>query len=200
MDRKYALLTGVALKTGGIDMGNIVLFKKTCGFLFLGILIFSLVGCSTVRTRQVVKERVDQDLSWGNRGYLSGSLPPQEDKDRKKTRKTYEIEVELANPFKSEKPSSRKIQDDKSKNQPAAAEERIEEMRMMEEEDIYEKDEADVMSFKEYTVEKNDTLQKISQKFYGTTKKWKKIYDANTDTLKSPDKVYPGQKLNIPQD
>ncbi|PIQ88790.1 MAG: hypothetical protein COV72_06520 [Candidatus Omnitrophica bacterium CG11_big_fil_rev_8_21_14_0_20_42_13] len=73
-------------------------------------------------------------------------------------------------------------------------------MRMMEEEDIYEKDEADVMSFKEYTVEKNDTLQKISQKFYGTTKKWKKIYDANTDTLKSPDKVYPGQKLNIPQD
>src|SRR5512139_2133187 len=29
-----------------------------------------------------------------------------------------------------------------------------------------------------YTVKKGDTLQEISQKFYGTTKKWRKIYEA----------------------
>jgi nucleoid-associated protein YgaU len=49
-----------------------------------------------------------------------------------------------------------------------------------------------------YTVAKNDTLQKISKKFYGTTKRWMKIYDANKDVLRAPDKLYPGQVLNIP--
>ncbi|MCM8781059.1 MAG: LysM peptidoglycan-binding domain-containing protein, partial [Candidatus Omnitrophica bacterium] len=52
--------------------------------------------------------------------------------------------------------------------------------------------------FERYTVQPQDTLQKISQKFYGTTKKWNKIYEANKDTLKSPDKIYPGQILEIP--
>ncbi|MBI4981697.1 MAG: LysM peptidoglycan-binding domain-containing protein [Candidatus Omnitrophica bacterium] len=52
--------------------------------------------------------------------------------------------------------------------------------------------------FEKYTVQKNDTLQKISKKFYGTTRKWTKIYDANKEFLKSPDRVRPGQVLNIP--
>lgn len=50
-----------------------------------------------------------------------------------------------------------------------------------------------------YTVEKGDTLQKISKKFYGTTRQWKKIYEANKELLKSPDTIRPGQTLNIPQ-
>ena len=53
-------------------------------------------------------------------------------------------------------------------------------------------------SFQKYTVEKWDTLQKISQKFYGTTKRWKKIFEANTDVLKSPNSIRPGQSVNIP--
>ncbi|MBI4707793.1 MAG: LysM peptidoglycan-binding domain-containing protein [Candidatus Omnitrophica bacterium] len=52
--------------------------------------------------------------------------------------------------------------------------------------------------FEKYTVQKNDTLQKISKKFYGTTRKWTKIYEANKEFLKSPDRVRPGQVLNIP--
>ncbi|MDD2680209.1 MAG: LysM peptidoglycan-binding domain-containing protein, partial [Candidatus Omnitrophica bacterium] len=56
------------------------------------------------------------------------------------------------------------------------------------------------VSSQKYTVGKNDTLQKISKKFYGTTKKWTKIYEANKDVLSGPDKVYPGQELNIPQE
>jgi nucleoid-associated protein YgaU len=54
------------------------------------------------------------------------------------------------------------------------------------------------LTSQKYVVGKNDTLQKISKKFYGTTKKWTKIYEANKDVLKGPDKVYPGQTLNIP--
>ena len=39
---------------------------------------------------------------------------------------------------------------------------------------------------KKYIVQKGDTLQKISKKFFGTTKKWPKLYDANKDVLKGP--------------
>ncbi|MBI3322737.1 MAG: LysM peptidoglycan-binding domain-containing protein [Candidatus Omnitrophica bacterium] len=49
-----------------------------------------------------------------------------------------------------------------------------------------------------YTVQKGDTLQKIASKFYGTSKPWRKIYEANQASLKSPDSIYPGQKLVIP--
>lgn len=49
-----------------------------------------------------------------------------------------------------------------------------------------------------YVVKRGDTLQKISQKFYGTTKKWRKIYEANRKTLKDPDKLAEGDKLIIP--
>jgi nucleoid-associated protein YgaU len=51
---------------------------------------------------------------------------------------------------------------------------------------------------KTYVVQKGDTLQKISEKMYGTTKKWKNIYDANQNILKSPDDIRVGQKLVIP--
>jgi len=51
-----------------------------------------------------------------------------------------------------------------------------------------------------YVVQKGDTLQKISEKFFGTTQKWKSIYDANKHVLKSPDRIRPGQKLAIPKE
>ncbi|RJO64369.1 MAG: LysM peptidoglycan-binding domain-containing protein [Candidatus Omnitrophota bacterium] len=53
-------------------------------------------------------------------------------------------------------------------------------------------------SFQNYKVQKSDTLQKISLKFFGTTKKWQKIFEANKNTLKAPNKIYPGQTLVIP--
>ena len=59
---------------------------------------------------------------------------------------------------------------------------------------------APAVAFEKYTVQKGDTLQKISQKYFGTTKRWMKIYEANKDTLKGPDKIYVGQVLNIPMD
>jgi nucleoid-associated protein YgaU len=52
--------------------------------------------------------------------------------------------------------------------------------------------------FKTYVVEKNDTLWKISKKFYQDGRKWKKIKAANSDVLKGSDKVLPGMSLRIP--
>jgi nucleoid-associated protein YgaU len=54
------------------------------------------------------------------------------------------------------------------------------------------------VKMQEYKVKKGDTLQKISKEFYGTTKKWMKIYNANRDILKGPDKIYPGQVIDVP--
>ncbi|RKY32884.1 MAG: peptidoglycan-binding protein LysM [Candidatus Omnitrophota bacterium] len=53
-------------------------------------------------------------------------------------------------------------------------------------------------AIEKYTVEKGDTLQKISQKFYGTTRKWQMLFEVNKDKLKAPDKIYPGQVIDIP--
>ena len=47
-----------------------------------------------------------------------------------------------------------------------------------------------------WTVQKGDTLQSISKRVYGTTKKWKAIVKANPDI--NPDKIKVGQKLNLP--
>lgn len=49
-----------------------------------------------------------------------------------------------------------------------------------------------------YTIKKGDTLQKISQKFYGTTKNWRRIYEANRKTIKDPDQLVEGDKIVVP--
>jgi nucleoid-associated protein YgaU len=50
-----------------------------------------------------------------------------------------------------------------------------------------------------YTVKKGDTLSKISKQFYGDANAYKRIFDANRDQLKDPDKIQPGQELRIPK-
>jgi nucleoid-associated protein YgaU len=50
-----------------------------------------------------------------------------------------------------------------------------------------------------YEVKKGDSLSKIAKAQYGDAKAWKRIFEANQDILKDPDKIYPGQKLKIPQ-
>jgi len=45
-----------------------------------------------------------------------------------------------------------------------------------------------------------DCLWNIAKKprFYGDPWKWKRIYKANTDKIKDPDLIYPGQRLVVP--
>ena len=52
---------------------------------------------------------------------------------------------------------------------------------------------------KVYEVVAGDTLSKISKKFYGDANKYMKIFEANKDQLKDPDKINVGQKLKIPE-
>ncbi|MCQ9205376.1 MAG: LysM peptidoglycan-binding domain-containing protein [Omnitrophica bacterium] len=162
---------------------------------FLVIAIF-LSGCMTVRSYVVEKPRTDLDID-GNQGYLSGTpkAGPRENK-LGDTRKVSVVEIEFGpRRHYKDKPRRREVGD-------------ID----IVDEDVFRDDLAPVKSrkvvsvkppvskkkYKYYIVKKNDTLQKISYKFYKTTKKWKFIYDNNKRAIKDPNKVYPGTKIKIP--
>ncbi len=49
-----------------------------------------------------------------------------------------------------------------------------------------------------YKVQSNDSLTKISRKYYGDDEKWTLIFEANKDSMSNPNALYVGQKLLIP--
>ena len=49
-----------------------------------------------------------------------------------------------------------------------------------------------------YTVKAGDSLSKIAKREYGDAAQWHKIYEANKDTIKDPDLIYPGQTYTLP--
>jgi nucleoid-associated protein YgaU len=51
-----------------------------------------------------------------------------------------------------------------------------------------------------YTVKSGDTLSKISRHFYGDADEYMRIFYANQDKLKDPDKIQVGQELQIPSE
>ena len=50
-----------------------------------------------------------------------------------------------------------------------------------------------------YTVKAGDTLSKIAQQFYGDKMAYMRIFDANKDILKDPNKIDVGQQLKVPK-
>ena len=54
-------------------------------------------------------------------------------------------------------------------------------------------------AYETYEVQKGDSLSKIAKNKLGNGNLWQKIFDANTDILKDPNKIFPGQKLKIPR-
>jgi len=150
---------------------------------FLVVLIgLSLIlsGC-VARTYTLTKDRVDQDLTPGNRGYLTGNAPAAA--ERKSLRDVKVVEIELG--FKRKVKSPAVIGGDVS-------------APVIEVAAPVETAETTTGILEKYKVQKNDTLQKISKKYFGTTKKWYKIYEANKEVLKAPDRLYPGQEIDIP--
>jgi nucleoid-associated protein YgaU len=49
-----------------------------------------------------------------------------------------------------------------------------------------------------YEVKSGDTLSKIAKAEYGDANAYNIIFEANTDILKNPNTIFPGQKLKIP--
>ncbi|OSI12394.1 peptidoglycan-binding protein LysM [Neisseria canis] len=50
-----------------------------------------------------------------------------------------------------------------------------------------------------HDVVSGDTLSAIAKKYYGDANQYMKIFEANKPMLSDPNKIYPGQKLRIPQ-
>ncbi len=165
--------------------------KKAVLLILCLSLLIPLTGCIKTYTYQA--ERKDQDIS-GNRGIIMGDVPsPEIGRTRTRTMGAVDVNLPASREYKARKtavtqePVARK----EFTREPAPMEsERIEPMRKIEK--------PIAVPAQQYTVQKDDTLQKISEKFYGTTKKWTRIYDANKDILTHPSKIYPGQVITIP--
>ncbi len=54
--------------------------------------------------------------------------------------------------------------------------------------------------YHKHTVESGESLSKIAKHYYGDANKYMKIFNANTDQLKDPNLIHPGQELVIPFD
>jgi nucleoid-associated protein YgaU len=159
--------------------------------LFLLIMVLFVAGCS-VKTYTIEKKRVDTGIS-GNQGFISGTPKPEEKESNLKDTRTISV---MEFDFGPKSPKGESVQEEEY-----VEEEYVTERVYVEEEviEVIEEEPAvRQVEYEYYTVQKNDTLQKISQKFYGTTKKWYKLYEENKDTLKGPDKIYPGMKIRIP--
>ena len=179
-------------------------------------LIFA-AGCGLknikAETYVMTQPRVDIEKGTGNAGYLKGEpryLDPQ-----KKTRKVYILELTKALPEGEVKKieqevtttSSTKIEkivpEDQAPAVPAEANHgnvnRIVIPPIEDTEPAATK--AAVTGSTEaitYTVQKDDTLQKIAKKVYGSYGAWYKIYEANKDKIKNPNLLKSGTVITIP--
>ncbi|MEK6567356.1 MAG: LysM peptidoglycan-binding domain-containing protein [Candidatus Omnitrophota bacterium] len=181
----------------------------------IAIAVF-LNGC-LIRTYTVTKDRPDQEVS-GNQGFLSGQAPANYQQPKKFTQRRYKFfEVELQSPLKIEHlKEPPKSPEENTDTAPQAMSQDIGEVLQ---EGFEPKTQSTIIDMPEaetssapltaksnlpgtYIVKNGDTLQKISARpeIYGTHKQWVKIYKANQDRLKAPDRIKPGQELIIPRD
>jgi nucleoid-associated protein YgaU len=49
-----------------------------------------------------------------------------------------------------------------------------------------------------YEVQAGETLKTVAQKYYGDESRWKSIYNANRERLRSPEDLRPGMKILLP--
>ncbi len=200
--------------------------KNIFVLVLISIFLISAGGCAKrIKIETVEKERVDQDISSGNKGFLKGTRPPEEVVERKANREIYQVTLELP-PYAEWKSFRFKPTVDKELYgnrgyvfggpqviKPVSSDEKAtneqENIVLPEDQTAMEKKEETSIpeikateqsaAFTTYTVQSGDTLEKISKKVYGSSKQWKKIYNFNSDVLKNPNKIYPGQKIKIPQ-
>ena len=186
------------------------MFKPHYMLTVLLIAVFA-VGCGVrAQTYVMTKDRVGVDYKGGNAGYLKGN--PQYQEPVKKTRKVYILElskpVSESEVRKIQEQTTTQIQEVKTQENipmphagPAASADAPLVIPPIEDEPaagVAGPPAAAQGPAVTYTVQKDDTLQKIARKFYNSYGKWTKIYEANKDKLKDPNFVKPGTVLTIP--
>ncbi len=190
------------------------MFKNYAKLSLLLLTMIALYGCAskgiTVQSYIEDKKRVDQDMA-GNAGYLMGTPRPQA--PVKTTRKMFVVEV--AKEFKGDSIDGQDVVTKTVQEKASVPEEKAQ----PDQRDFRQSPKITLPSFddvepaakatgsnstvlgiaQQYKVEKDDTLQKISKKFYNSYGKWTKIYEANKEKISNPDHLKPGIVLEIPQ-
>jgi nucleoid-associated protein YgaU len=185
-------------------------------FLSLIVVLALASGCGLkAKTYVMTKERVGIEKGTGNAGYLSGT--PQYIEPQKKTRQVYILEITKSIPESEAKKIEQEVSTTTKTNietvAPAVAvpEEapanhgshkivipRIEDEKPEAVNISVEKIAAGPKEDVTYTVQKDDTLQKIAKKHYGSYSAWMKIYKANKEKIKNPNLLKAGTVLTLP--
>ncbi len=176
--------------------------------IFLGIIVLALAGCGVSAKSYVqVKERLDQEPA-GNAGYFMGG--PKEgtaQTERRKTRRVYVMEFSKENAIQDEDTTTASTTTRTVETytppppEPEPAPRRRIELPSFDDADSRASEPSKPSgptSAVEYTIEKNDTMQKIAKKFYDSYSKWPKIYEANKDRIPDPNNIKPGITITIP--
>ncbi len=156
-------------------------------FVVGGVVMLAVSGCRSA-TRMVEYPRADLELPAGsNRGYLIGT-PPAFAGAWKSTRQMVETEVEV--PARAKRTG----QAGAGSNEAAAQDGMVAES-------AWNASGASQDIIGNYTVKSNDPLWTIAADptVYGNASKWQRLYNANRDVLKSPDRLRAGMTLKIPR-
>lgn len=155
-----------------------------------GIVILALLAGCRSATHVVDVPRVDLELSGaGNRGYLVGA--PSTTPELKTERRMVETEIEVP-AFRTATGQAPDAELTKVAPPDTA---------VGAEESSPSADGATPQVFDAYTVKKKETLWSIAANpaVFGDATKWRLIYNANRDLLKSPDRLRAGMTLKIPR-
>ena len=163
----------------------------------LGLLSIFFIGCGVktkVYTIHVPRKDV-QIVDKGNRGYVGGALPVSEREELEDKDKEI-VTLEFS--------TGPKLEEEEMIETEVTTTEIVEESYYIEPEsglevvEVEEVENVGVQEYEFYTVQKDDTLQKISYKFYNTNHKWVSIYEANKDVIADAHRIKPGIVLRIP--
>lgn len=148
------------------------------------VMIIGLISGCRAATRVKDVPRVDLQLGGGNRGYLVG-IPP-EPTPLKPTRQMVETDVEIPSFYKPKR---------------SGAPVSVEETAPPEVEVSSERATSGAFRYDTYVVQRGDSLWSIAAKpeIYGKATRWRQIFEANRDLLKSPDRLRAGLTLKIPR-
>ena len=170
-------------------------FKRGLFLCVLPIFLIVCFGCS-VKTYSVLKERPDREMA-GNQGYVMGGSSQKKETTQKK-RKTYVTEIE----FGKQEYEQKEAVSVQQLSEEATADDYyiLEEKPIVLDELSSQAQEEASQTMTTYVVKKGDTLEKIAARpdVYNNKNKWHKIYEANKDIIKNPDRIKPGQVLKIP--
>ena len=160
-------------------------------------------GCRS-RTRVADVPRVDIELEGaGNRGYLVGTPPPLS--ERRTTRQMVETTIELPGAAAPLGPRSTAGAEESSPAGQAAGGATLEDsagaLDVPSEEPSKWAASPAPSSVDSYKVQKGDSLWSIAAKpeVYGKATRWRDLYEANRDLLKSPNDVRAGMSLKVPR-